>query len=62
MQQQHISAPSSRVEALKAKHKSLSNKIDDELKRPFVSEYQVSSLKREKLKLKEEIEGIRHAS
>jgi hypothetical protein len=62
MQQQHLSASSSRVEALRAKHKSLSHKIDEEMKRPFVSEYHLVELKREKLKIKEEIEGIRQAS
>lgn len=64
MQSQHgiTSSSSSRVEALKAKHKSLSKKIESEQSRPFISEYQISQLKREKLKIKEEIEGIREAS
>lgn len=61
-QQGMVSAPSARVEALKAKHKSLSHKIEAELSRPFRSEHQIRELKREKLKLKEEIEGIRQAS
>ena len=63
MPSQHgIVSSSSRVEALKVKHKSLSRKIESEQRRPFISEYQISELKREKLKIKEEIEGIRVAS
>lgn len=64
MQSQHgmVSSSSARVEALKAKHKFLSQKIETEQSRPFVSENQISQLKREKLKIKEEIEGIREAS
>lgn len=61
-QQGMVSASSARVEALKAKHKSLSSKIETEQRRPFISEYQLSELKREKLKIKEEIEGIKAAS
>lgn len=56
------STSSARIDALKAKHKSLSHKIESEQSRPFISEYHLSELKREKLKLKEEIEGIRKAS
>ncbi|HPF78470.1 MAG TPA: YdcH family protein [Alphaproteobacteria bacterium] len=61
-QQGMVSASSARVEALKAKHKLLSRKIELEQSRPFISEYQLSELKREKLKVKEEIEGIKKAS
>lgn len=57
-----VSSSVARVEALKAKHKSLSRKIEAEQNRPFISDYRISELKREKLKLKEEIEGIREAS
>lgn len=56
----HNSSP--RVEALRAKHKNLSEKIELEQRRPFISEHLIAELKREKLKLKEEIEGIRKAS
>ncbi len=61
-QQGMVSASSARVEALKAKHKLLSMKIETEQNRPFSSETQVGQLKREKLKLKEEIEGLKKAS
>ena len=53
---------SPRVEALKAKHQNLSQRIEAEQSRPFISEHILAELKREKLKLKEEIEGIRQAS
>lgn len=62
MHSQHVTASSARIEALRAKHKSLSKKIEHEQSRPFISEYQIGELKREKLKIKEEIEGIREAS
>jgi len=62
LQQGIASTSSARVEALKEKHKSLSQKIETEQSRPFISEYQISELKREKLKIKEEIEGIKKAS
>ena len=57
-----VSSSSARIDALKMKHKLLSNKLEAELNRPFISEYKISELKREKLKLKEEIEGIRQVS
>jgi len=61
LQQNHVTSPSSsnRVDALRAKHKNLSSKIEQELNHPFFSEQKIAQLKREKLKLKEEIEGIR---
>lgn len=63
MRSQQNAVPSqARVEALKVKHKSLSNRIEQEQSRPFISEYHIGELKREKLKVKEELEGIREAS
>lgn len=63
MHLQHNSVPSSaRVEALKVKHQTLSKKIELEQRRPFISEHHLGELKREKLKVKEELEGIRVAS
>ena len=63
MQLQHnVARSGARIEALKEKHKSLSQKIDQEQSRPFMSDYIVGELKREKLKLKEEIEGLRQTS
>lgn len=57
-----VSASSARIEALKIKHKTLSHKIELELNRPSFSDAELSALKREKLKIKEQIEGIRQAS
>ncbi len=57
-----VSQSSARVQALKAKHKNLSKEIEAEQSRPFMSETILTQLKREKLKLKEQIEGIRKAS
>jgi hypothetical protein len=63
MPSQQGAAPfAARIDALKVKHKLLSQKIETEQSRPFIREYQIGELKREKLKLKEEIEGIRQAS
>ena len=62
IQQGMASASSARLEALKAKHKSLSRKIETEQNLPSISSNQLYALKKEKLKIKEEIEGIRQAS
>lgn len=59
LQQAVVPNLSARVEALKSKHKHLSEKIELEQRRPFISENLLAELKREKLKLKEKIEGIR---
>ncbi|MCI5060293.1 MAG: YdcH family protein [Alphaproteobacteria bacterium] len=56
------SASSARLEALRARHKNLSEKIEIEQNRPFISEFHIGQLKREKLMVKEEMEGIRKAS
>lgn len=44
-----------RVEALKAKHARLEQEIDEELHRPLPDTGHVTQLKREKLRIKEEI-------
>ncbi len=51
----------SRIEALKVRHHKLSKKIETE-QNSFVMNDQEIALKREKLHLKEQIEGIRKAS
>lgn len=56
------SALSSHLEALVAKHTALSQSIDQEMKHPAVNETALRKLKRQKLKLKEEIEILRQAS
>ncbi len=52
------SISASRLEALKARHVALSNKIEMEQGRPGASDWYLSALKRQKLSLKEQIEGI----
>ena len=44
-----------RVETLKARHARLENEIDDEVHRPLPDQVHVTELKREKLRIKEEI-------
>ncbi len=51
---------SARLEALNARHIALSNKIEQEQSRPGSSDYILRALKRQKLHLKEQIEGIIH--
>ena len=62
VQQGSASASSARLEALKARHKNLSRKIETEQNIPSISSNKIYALKKEKLQLKEEIEGIRQAS
>ena len=59
---QQSTASSSRIEALRAKHKSISRKIELEQLSPSINDYRIGELKRQKLKIKEELEGIREAS
>ena len=48
-----------RVEALKARHALLEREIDDEAHRPLPDQIHVTELKRQKLKIKEEIARMR---
>ena len=48
----------SRVKALKAKHTALSTRIEELQKRPFTADYYLRQLKKQKLRIKEKIEGI----
>lgn len=48
-----------RVEALRARHSALAEKIEQEQLSPAASDWYIKDLKRQKLFLKEEIEGIR---
>ena len=59
LQQNTVAATSNHIEALKAKHKNLSYQLDQELNHPSFSENRIAQLKRQKLILKEKIEGIR---
>ncbi len=49
---------SSRLESLQARHNALENKIRMEQSRPGSDGWFVSSLKRQRLHVKEQIEGI----
>ncbi len=50
------------IEALKAKHKLLSKRIECEQIAPSISDHVIYDMKKEKLKIKEEIEGIQKVS
>lgn len=47
---------------LSSRHKKLDDALQDELKRPVSDSIQMSRMKREKLKLKEEISHLKKAS
>lgn len=49
---------SAHIEALQARHKAISSKIEQEQTRPGSSDYMIRALKLQKLHLKEQIEGI----
>ena len=51
---------SAHLTALQARHKALSVKIEQEQTRPGGSDYLLRLLKRQKLHVKEQIEGIAH--
>jgi len=48
-------SPQDRIEALKAKHAELERAIDEENSRPLPNRDAVSDLKRQKLRIKDEI-------
>jgi len=47
-----------RVETLKAKHARLEHEIDEEAHRPLPDTVHITELKREKLRIKEQIQRI----
>jgi len=49
------------LQSLKAKHASLEQAIDEESHRPLPDNVQIHSLKREKLRIKDEIERLSRA-
>ena len=51
-------AASSRLAALKKKHATLASRIEDAQRTLSSTDFYLRSLKKEKLRLKEEIEGI----
>ena len=52
-------AVESRIRELGSRHKSLELAIQDELSRPAADDLRLRQLKRQKLKLKEEMEALR---
>lgn len=52
---------SSHLQELRKKHHSLSEKVEEAQKSPGTDDLMISSLKKEKLKLKEQIERLAHA-
>ncbi|MCW5724427.1 MAG: DUF465 domain-containing protein [Maricaulaceae bacterium] len=48
-----------RIRELDNRHQQLDTQIEDESKRPVADSLRLASLKKEKLKLKEEIEALR---
>jgi hypothetical protein len=49
-----------RVDALRAKHAKLEHEIDEEIRRPLPDTVHLTELKREKLRVKEQIERINY--
>lgn len=45
-----------RIEELRSRHKHLEAQLDDEMKRPAFDDTRIQSMKRAKLRLKDEIE------
>jgi hypothetical protein len=48
-----------RIRELGSRHQSLESQIEDEMSRPYADDLKLKKLKREKLRLKEEIETLR---
>jgi len=60
MPYRHVaSALPARVEALRSRHAALSLKIETEQTRPSTSDWYLRDLKRQKLRIKEELESIK---
>ncbi len=59
---QPASAQEARLKALRARHAALAEKVDREQGRAAISEWYVRDLKKQKLRLKEEIEDLKDAS
>lgn len=53
------SSQHSRLEALRARHAVLSSRLEDAQKSPSTNDFFLRQIKKEKLMLKEQIEGLR---
>ena len=49
-----------RLEELSEKHRALDRKIEEELSRPTADDLKIAEWKRQKLRLKDELERLRH--
>ena len=49
---------SSHLEELRKKHRTLSEKVEEAQRSPGTSDFQITDLKKQKLRLKEEIERL----
>ena len=49
-----------RIDALKAKHQALETEIEEEVHRPSPDDTHIASLKKQKLKIKDEIAVLSH--
>ena len=52
---------SSHLEELRKKHRNLSDQVEEAQKRPGTSDFQITDLKKQKLRLKEQIERLESA-
>ena len=48
-----------RIRELGSRHQTLEAQIEDEMRRPYADDLRLKELKRQKLRLKEEIEALR---
>jgi hypothetical protein len=48
------------LEELSEKHRALDRKIEEEIARPTADDLRIADLKRQKLRLKDEIERLKH--
>lgn len=55
-------AAEARIRELDARHEELETRIDEEMKHPSTDTLQIATLKRQKLRIKEEIEQLRRRS
>ncbi len=51
-----------RIESLRARHRSLEEAIDEETSRPMPNLEILADLKRQKLRIKDEIVGLQHTA
>ena len=52
-------AVEARIRELGSRHQSLDQAIQDEMRRPYADDIRLKDLKRQKLRLKEEMEALR---